>query len=215
MKSYKGLLVGVILGMITLLAMGQIAGPFDDWQFTNIDINSGAIDGTPIGAATPSTGAFTTMSVNSGEIDSSEMDETLIKYLSTDLTNANIKALNATPIELIAAPGADKFIEVISAKLILDYGSEVFTESADNLILAYDDGTTQVGDTIEATGFIDQSADTVTNWIGVKDGIVSAALSVNKNVSISNSGDGEYAGNASADSTMTIKIIYRTHTAGL
>ena len=32
---------------------------------TGIDINSGAIDGTPIGAASASTGAFTTMSVSS------------------------------------------------------------------------------------------------------------------------------------------------------
>jgi len=32
---------------------------------TGIDINSGSIDGTPIGAASASTGAFTTMSVSS------------------------------------------------------------------------------------------------------------------------------------------------------
>lgn len=35
-----------------------------DADFTGVDINSGTIDGTPIGATTPSTGAFTTLSAS-------------------------------------------------------------------------------------------------------------------------------------------------------
>jgi hypothetical protein len=61
MKSYKGLLVGILVGMVTLLAMGQIAGPFDDWAFTSGTWTGGTINNATIGATTPSSASFTTV----------------------------------------------------------------------------------------------------------------------------------------------------------
>lgn len=125
------------------------------------------------------------------------------------LTNANIKALRATPITLVAAPGANKIIVFDHALLKLNYGTDVLTESADNLAIKYVDGSgAAVSETIECTGWIDQSVDTYTNAIAKKDAIVAASANVNKALVIHNTGDGEIGGNATADSTVDIYVTY-------
>lgn len=128
------------------------------------------------------------------------------------ITAAQVKLIRSTPIELVAAPGSGYINEFISAVLILNYGSEVFTESADNLAVKYTDGSgVAVSDTIECTGFIDQSADTVTRAVPVADAIVTVAASANQALVLHNTGDGEFAGNASDDSVLnvftTVRII--------
>ena len=128
------------------------------------------------------------------------------------LTNAELKALNTTAKELVAAPGAGRFIEFVSAVLHLDVGSEILTESADNLDIEYDSGTgPAVCTTIECTGFIEQTVDQVMLAIAlVLAGTTTASSTINKNlVLLSNEGD--FAGNASADAVMKIKIAYRIH----
>lgn len=61
MKRFRFIL-GVLIGVVAVACMGAyISGPFDNWGFTNIGIESGTIDNTTVGATTPSTGAFTTL----------------------------------------------------------------------------------------------------------------------------------------------------------
>ena len=133
--------------------------------------------------------------------------------LKVSLTAAQVKVLRATPFELVAAPGAGKVLEFVSAILKLNYGSEVFTESADNLVIEYDDGAAAiVSQVIESTGFIDQGADTQSNALPSVDAIDASADVENKNLALFNNGDGEIAGNASDDSTLDVHITYRVHT---
>jgi hypothetical protein len=129
------------------------------------------------------------------------------------ITNGQIKALRGTPKTLVAAPGAGRTLEFVSAMFFLDYGSNVFTESADNMAIKYTDGAgVIVSDTIEATNFIDAAADTFTNAIAKKDNIVAVSGAQNKALVLHNTGDGEYAGNAGADTTITAIVTYRVHT---
>lgn len=138
--------------------------------------------------------------------------ETTIKYATVNLTNADIKALRATPKALVAAPGVNKIIEFVSAVLFLDYGTNVLTETADNLAVRYENTTGALASqAIEATGFIDQAADTLTNALPKIDAIVAAANGLNKALVLHNTGDGEFAGNAGADTTMKVKVAYRVH----
>ncbi len=140
------------------------------------------------------------------------MDESVIKVQIVNLTNDNIKHLRGTPKVLIAAPGATKSVEFISAQLLLDAGTNVLTESADNLAIRYTDGSgVIVSETVEMTGFIDQAADTLTNAIPKKDAIVAAAGILNQAVVLHNTGDGEFAGNAANDATVKVRIAYRIH----
>jgi len=61
MKRFK-LILGILVGFIVTICMGSyISGPFDNWGFTNVGIESGVIESATVGATTPSTGAFTTL----------------------------------------------------------------------------------------------------------------------------------------------------------
>jgi len=138
--------------------------------------------------------------------------ETTIKYATVNITNAQIKGLRASPKELVAAQGANKIIEFVSAVLFLDYGANVLTESADNMAVRYENTTGALASqAIEATGFIDAAADTLTNALPKIDAIVAAASGLNKALVLHNTGDGEYAGNVGADTVMKVKVAYRVH----
>jgi hypothetical protein len=125
------------------------------------------------------------------------------------LTSAEIKALRATPKTLVHGI-AGKTIQLVSATLLMDYGgTNAFTETADNLAIRYTDGSgVIVSQAIETTGFIDQTADTVTNALPKIDAIVTVAGSKGKALVLHNTGDGEIAGNAGADNTMKVAVSY-------
>ena len=127
-----------------------------------------------------------------------------IKVVSVELTNAQIKDLADTPVELVPGLGKQRVIEFAGAVLALDYGSNALVESADNLVIEYDSGSgPAVSAVIETTGFIDQTADTITFAIPVKDAIGASSTVVNKNLVLSNNA-GDFTGNAAADTTMTV-----------
>ena len=141
------------------------------------------------------------------------LDGSILRYAVVALTNAQIKALRAAPVTLVPAPGATKVLEFVSAVLALDYGANVLTESADNMAIRYTDGSGVIASqTIEATGFIDATADTITTALPKIDVIAANSASVNKPLVLHNTGDGEYGGNAGADTVMSVKIAYRVHT---
>jgi hypothetical protein len=137
----------------------------------------------------------------------------MIAVVRVTLTNAEIKALRATPKTLVAAPGAGKVLEFVSAVIKNNGGTNALTESADNMAVKYTDGSgAAVSQAIEATGFIDQTAATVTNALAKIDAIVAYASAANKALVLHNTGDGEYGGNAAADVTFTVDVAYRVHT---
>lgn len=73
------------------------------------------------------------------------------------LTTAEILALNTTEVELIAAPGASKFIAVDKCEATIDYNSATYAAGG-NVVLAY----TDVSGTVAATlteAFVESSAD--------------------------------------------------------
>lgn len=148
--------------------------------------------------------------------DHIKFNEAWINYVTVSLTNAEIKALRATPKTLVAAPGAGKVLEFVSAVLLLDYGgTNVFTETADNLAIRFNNTTgVIVSEAIETTGFIDQSADTATNAIPKVDAIAAKSGCENLPLVLHNTGDGEIAGNAANNNLMRVKIAYRVWQTG-
>src|SRR5690606_2112334 len=95
------------------------------------------------------------------------------------IPSADVLTMATSPVELIPAPGPGKYIEFISAQLILDYNSIAYTESGDNMAIRYTDGSgVIVSQDIESTGFIDQTADTITNALPKIDAIVAATGAV-------------------------------------
>lgn len=133
-----------------------------------------------------------------------------VQWADVTLSNSEIKNARATPVELVAAPAAGSSIMFLGAILKLNYGgTNVFTETDDNFAIRYTDGSGAiVSETIENTGFIDQTADTYTNAIPKADAIVVATGIEAQALVIHNTGDGEIAGNAGNDNTITLRIYY-------
>lgn len=134
----------------------------------------------------------------------------VLRFAEVSLTNAEIKALRATPKTLVAAAGANTVLELVNGVLILKAGANVLTESTANLAVKYKDGSsTQISETVESTGFIDQAVDTLTTVRPKQDGIVATSIYANQPLVLHNLGAGEFAGNAAADATLRAKIAYR------
>lgn len=135
------------------------------------------------------------------------------KTVDVAITSAQMKAIRATPIALVPAT-AGAINELVSAVIVMDYGSEVLTETADNLVIEYEDGVDTTA-AIETTGFIDQNADQVALIKAATVPTITAAGAVNKALQLKNTGDGEFGGNASNDTSFTVKVVYRTHAVTL
>lgn len=84
-----------------------------------------------------------------------------LKATTVTVTAAQMKALNATPIQLLAAPGAGKALILVGAELWLDYESAAYAGIAagEDLAIKYTDASGATLATIEATGFLDATAD--------------------------------------------------------
>ena len=80
------------------------------------------------------------------------------------ITTAQVKALNATPISLVATPGANYAIIFLDALALVDYVSAAYvaadgTLDGEDLIISYTDGSGEVAAEIETVGFLDQTND--------------------------------------------------------
>ena len=134
----------------------------------------------------------------------------VLKVDTVELSAANILDLKDTKITLIAAPGEDYFIEVVSLVCVLDWGSVQFNpEAADDITVEYETSGQDIV-VIETTGWLDGAADSVqfVKTAGILD--VAAASLVNKAVMLFNADGTDIA---AGDSTVTIKVTYIVHKA--
>jgi len=79
--------------------------------------------------------------------------------IDISISSAQILAMNATPVTLIAAPGAGKAIVLDRAAFFLDYNSGAYA-SIHDMTIRYTDGSGAIIGTLGMTGFLDQTADT-------------------------------------------------------
>jgi len=136
-------------------------------------------------------------------------DPAQLQYADVTLTNAQMLALRATPIALVAAPGEGTVLEFVGALLKFDVTTAGYTETADNLAVRYENGTgVIVSQAIESTGFLDQTTDGISNAPPKIDAI---GLAVNKALVLHNPGDGELTGGNAAN-TLKVRTLYRVHT---
>lgn len=172
--------------------------------------DSGTAVPTAAGLLTIATGAGLSSAATGNTVTiSQDSSSSALQYADVTLTAAEIKALATTQIELVAAQGAGNAVMFMGAQFKLNYGSEVFAESGDNLQIKYtDDSGAAVSAAIETTGWIDQSADTMTNAIPKADAIVAAASAENQALVLDNIGS-NITGNASNDSTVTARVFYQ------
>ena len=151
---------------------------------------------------------------NKGNFVVGRMSSDNLNIASVTLTNAQILAVRATPITLVPAQGAGTVIEFVSGMLFLDAAAGAYTESADNLIFRYVDGSgLVVCDDIECTGFIDQADEMATTISAKINAIATDAQCVNQPLVIHGSGNGEFGGGNAAND-LIVKVGYRVHASG-
>lgn len=142
-------------------------------------------------------------------VKSDDVVPSLIQYAEVSITAAEMKALRATPKELVAAPGAGYALEFVSALFIYDY-TAAFTETADNLAVRYTDGSgTVVSLTLETTGLLDATADKIST---ISPLATDPLVTENAALVLHNTGDGELGGTGSP---CRVKVAYRVHATGL
>jgi hypothetical protein len=129
--------------------------------------------------------------------------------VSGTLTSAQIKNLNATPIQIIAAPGASKFIQIVSYMATFNYGgSNVFVAAAGQRVaLTYGPLGTA------AINMVTNSPLVGTNSLALNTNsfLSSTSLTILNNLELylKNPELTEISGNAASNNTISYNVVYR------
>lgn len=85
----------------------------------------------------------------------------LVRYVDVTISSAELLALNATPKQLVAAPGANLALVFEGAVAFYDYGTAAYAGIAagEDLSVKYTDGSGAAVGGCETTGFLDGTAD--------------------------------------------------------
>ena len=84
-----------------------------------------------------------------------QWSDSRLRHIKVELSSANLLDLNGTPIEVIAAQGADTMIVLLNAYAFLDYGTGAYT-AANDLILRYESAAHTI---IFDKSFLEEAAD--------------------------------------------------------
>jgi len=130
-----------------------------------------------------------------------------LAYKDVQLTNDEVKALRATPIQIVPAPGTNKALVYQGHHMVAKSASGAWTESADNLVLEYGDGSDI--ETIETTGFLTAGGTAFDTQMSPPDRstVGSNAIVANSKIQLKNSGDGEFGG-GNAVNTLSVRVYY-------
>jgi len=213
--------MGVNKGSDSGFKVGQLILPRGARVFANAGTPTDGTSGTGAGKAAP--GSYCLDSTNARTYQNIGTKASpvwllvtagpLPRYAEVSITNAEMLALRATPKTLVAAPGAGYVNQFLGGAAFLDY-TAAYTESADNLAVKYTDGSgAAVSQTIEATGFLDATADTMTSIQPKIDAIVAKSGCDNKALVLHNTGDGEYGGGNAAN-VVRVRLFYAVVPAG-
>lgn len=155
----------------------------------------------------------TTVTASAAELnrlDASASDGCDLAYQDTQLTAAQVKALAATNVTLVTAPGAGLAAIPVAWYGYLEHGGTndfVQTAGTDQLALRYAASTeiAEIGSEAQVTALIEASADAPL-YDTIEGGFVPEA---NKAIVLDNNGANEYTGNAANDNTLSIRVWYR------
>jgi hypothetical protein len=141
--------------------------------------------------------------------------DTSVQVARVQLTAAQILDLADTPVELVAAPGAGKYLEFLGAVLLLDHAGTGFAENADNLEVHYEnEAGAAASAVIEMTGFIDQTADSLIEARPLATALVRAKTAVeNKALVLTNIND-DFTDAGTTTSVLRVATRYRVLATG-
>lgn len=144
----------------------------------------------------------------SGTVYSFPSNPTDVQTATVTIATAAVKTLNATPVELVPAPGAGYANVLIGALAFLDYESVAYDNiaSGEDLAIKYTNGSGLQVAAFETTGFLDQTADQV-RWVYPTDYTTNAGQTIVANAAlVAHMLSGEIA---TGNSPIKIRCYYR------
>lgn len=193
---------GVLLGEGTSSIVAAAAG-------TNGQVFLGSTGADPAFGTLTTPNATLTYTTGAASL-AVDVATSFLAQATITLTSAQVLALRATPITVVAAPGAGKSVFFIAAQLKSIYGGTNAFTNPQNLAIRYQNTTgTIVSNTITAAGFLDQTASEY-QVVGVSASSTIASLTVVENhaLVIHNTGASEITGNAAGDNTIKVTVTY-------
>lgn len=190
-----------------------------DTNYTSVDTTEGyKVNGTTVidssGNLTATAGSVGTAELADDAVTSAKIDESVIQYAEVTLTADEIVGTDAGDIGhsagavLVAAPGADKILEFVSAVLIYDFDTAAYTGGGDDLVIRQ--GTTAVSAAIAAADLLGDTADD----IAYVNALSAADIKLTANSTLNLSGTA-YTQPGTAAGVLRVKVAYRVHDAGL
>lgn len=139
------------------------AGDVAYWDNTAFKVNATSSN-TLIGVVETTAGSSATtvrVRLNGGFYPA--LDASVQRSVDVTVSSAELLALNATPKTIVAAPGSGLAIVPIAALLFLDYGTAAYAGIAagEDLAFKYTNAAGTQIFTVEATGFLDATADAI------------------------------------------------------
>lgn len=175
---------------------------------TNLGLGTGDSP-TFTGLTVSTTSTFTGVSTHTAGVQAGPGTASLIKTAKTSVTAAQLKALAASPITVVAAV-ASKAIVPLMFHCKFEYGSEILVQPSapDDPVFRYVDGSGVVcSATFDADELLVKAADQYANIPAIQVEGGTLAELVNVPIVIHNTG-GEYTGNASNDSVLEVTVAY-------
>lgn len=185
------------------------------------DIEAGAVTAVKIGADAVTTvkilnanviadklasDAVTTAKILDANVTHGKLAGDVLKKAVVTLNAAKIKAMNGAPEELVAAPGATKAIEFVSAILSYEYDDANAYTGGGVITIKVADGATVSANAAATT--LTAAADALVQLSPLA-GAGGNALSLNKALQITNA-SAAFAGTATGE--MDVIVYYREHT---
>lgn len=132
--------------------------------------------------------------------------------VSGTLTNTQVKNLRATPVQIVAAPGAGNIIQVVTWSMTMNYGgTNAFTAPSSALVNLFIGASVVAADGLYGTALTSTTsryAQGVAFDLGVLAGFAYSSLA-NAALNIGNNGGAEIAGNAANNNTVSYNVLYR------
>ena len=164
------------------------------------------VEGQTIGTHDLSEHTGTAASIGAAGVDHSHFPVPAILVSDTQIANAAVLTLRATPVELVAAPGVGQATIVIAAYIVCDDAAGVYTETTDDLMVEYADG----GNVLAGVGF---DATLLVNIVGngklYRNGLAEFHMIPDENavIQLLNTGGGEWGGGNAANS-ISVRVWY-------
>ena len=141
-------------------------------------------------------------------------DESDLRYARCDLTNTQVLSLHlhTGAVTCIAAPGANKYVDVIGGQALFNYTGAYTVGASDDLRLYYGSRATGsvASGAIETTGLLDATSDQVFFFAGA---LAGTKPTVNGAVAVQNTSGAAFGG-GNASNILSFVMLYRVQETG-